>query len=289
MSVEMREILANDFPEAVRADFFEIVEPSHHVSTQDQFFNWTQTELQRMFPHRGLACGVGRLCKNGAHLRHFLACNFPQEYIATLQRPDGVTSSPLLLKWMKDRQPVLFELDRPENENSYPAEWLSNFREYGLDNIAAHGVFDIDSQTASYFCFSGIPARLSPRHAYLLKLLIPHMHSALTRVVSGPQFRKRNPPKKQANLTDRETEILQWLSSGKSNWEIAQVVGLSEATVKNHLFHIMRKMQTSTRAQTVAKALSGKLIDLNLTASVCAGTVLVQAQEWLESASVLLA
>jgi len=33
----------------------------------------------------------------------------------------------------------------------------------------------------------------------------------------------------------REREILSWLPAGKSNWEIAHIVGCTEETVKKHL------------------------------------------------------
>jgi DNA-binding NarL/FixJ family response regulator len=51
------------------------------------------------------------------------------------------------------------------------------------------------------------------------------------------------------------------MSSGKSNWEIAQVVGLSESTIKNHVHHILGKLHSATRAQAVAKAINLKLIN----------------------------
>jgi transcriptional regulator EpsA len=273
--------------EAVRADFFEIVEPTLHINSQEEFIRWTQTDLQRLFPHGKLVCGVGRVCKNSVHIRHVISSNFPQEYIQTLLRRDGLASSPILEKWLKEQQPILFDsnCEEPycvEIVKSAPPGWLDNFNRFELVNLAAHGLRDSDTQAASYFSFSSIPGALTQRHAYLLKLLVPHLHAALTRVVSTPQFKKLNAPKHQTKLTQREREILQWLSTGKSNWEIAQVVGLSEATVKNHVYHIMGKLQATTRSQAVAKAISSRLISAKLAVSLCAGTgLLLQAQSLL--------
>jgi transcriptional regulator EpsA len=244
----------------VREDFFRIIEPSLHISTQDEFFKWTQTELQDIFPHGKLICGMGRLGKHGVHIRHVLGHNFPEEYVQSLLRADGLTSSPIIVKWMKEQQPILFEPDCEEIIKSAPPGWLDNFHRFGLLNLAAHGLCDMDSHTASYFSFSCIPGRLSSRHAHLLKLLVPHLHVALTRVVSDRRFNKKSTPAQPAKLSPREREILQWMSSGKSNWEIAQVVGLSESTIKNHVHHILGKLHVATRAQAVAKALTSKLI-----------------------------
>lgn len=265
-SVEHGERAANELPDRVRDDFFKIVEPSLYITTQEEFFKWTQNELQGIFPHEKLVCGVGRLGKNGVQIRHVMGCNFPDEYVEALKRPDGLTSSPIILKWMKEQQPILFDPDCTgphcnEIRESAPPGWLDNFRRFELRNLAAHGLRDVENHTASYFSFSSIPAPLTERHAYLLKLLVPHMHVSLSRVVSNPRFGKRPSTSQHVVLSPREKEILQWMSSGKSNWEISQVVGLSESTVKNHVHRILGKMHAATRAQAVAKAIHLKLIN----------------------------
>lgn len=250
---------AVNLDERVREDFFRIVEPSLHVNTQQDFFRWTQTELQGLFPHGKLVCGVGQLGVHGVHARHILGCNFSDEYLHTVQRADGLIRSPVILQWMKEQQPILFEPDR-DGRRAISSAWLENFHRHGLLNMAVHGVCDHDKHTASFFGFACIPAPLTQRHGYLLKLLVPHLHVALMRVVANPRAVEAGVPAPQARLTLREMEILQWISSGKSNWEIAQMFGLSESTIKNHVHHILGKLQTSTRAQAVAKAISLELI-----------------------------
>ena len=48
-------------------------------------------------------------------------------------------------------------------------------------------------------------------------------------------------------LTPREREVLSWVSEGKSNWEVGQIVGCVEQTVKKHLQHIYRKLGVENR------------------------------------------
>ncbi len=264
MRAVIQENTSIDLSDSERAEFFRIIEPSLHISTQEEFFKWTQTELQGIFPHGKLVCGVGRLGKHGAQIRHVMGCNFPDEYVQALQRADGLTSSPIIVRWMKEQQPILFEPDCEKTLKLAPPGWLDNFHKFGLVNLAAHGLCDIDNHTATYFSFSCIPGSLNQRHAYLLKLLVPHLHVALTRVVSNPRFNKKQAPTQQIKLSKREKEVLQWMSSGKSNWEIAQVIGLSESTVKNHVHHILGKLHAASRAQAVAKAINLKLISAKL-------------------------
>jgi len=55
-------------------------------------------------------------------------------------------------------------------------------------------------------------------------------------------------------LTAREQEILQLLTKGLGNAEIASTLGVSTNTVKNHLYSIYRKLGVSSRGQAYATA-----------------------------------
>ncbi|WP_175974878.1 response regulator [Corynebacterium sp. Marseille-Q2823] len=61
-------------------------------------------------------------------------------------------------------------------------------------------------------------------------------------------------------LSARELEILQALSTGDSNKQIAQRLFISEATVKTHLIHVYQKLGVETRTAAVSAARERKLI-----------------------------
>jgi NarL family two-component system response regulator LiaR len=58
-----------------------------------------------------------------------------------------------------------------------------------------------------------------------------------------------------ASLTDREVEILQQMALGLTNQEIADVLVLSERTVRTHVTNILSKLGLSNRTQAVLYAL----------------------------------
>ncbi|WP_405171383.1 response regulator transcription factor [Paenibacillus sp. FSL H8-0280] len=60
-------------------------------------------------------------------------------------------------------------------------------------------------------------------------------------------------------LTARELEILQWVSAGYTNREIAYQLGISDQTVKNHLKNILQKLQLENRVQLTRYALESGL------------------------------
>ncbi len=56
-------------------------------------------------------------------------------------------------------------------------------------------------------------------------------------------------------LSPREMEILQFVTRGKSNKEIAQALGISHQTVKNHMTSILKKLDVRDRTQAAVFAL----------------------------------
>ncbi|MBV8918076.1 response regulator [Bradyrhizobium sp.] len=59
-------------------------------------------------------------------------------------------------------------------------------------------------------------------------------------------------------LTTREGEVLSWLSKGKTNRDIAQILGLSPRTVDKHLEQIYSKLGVENRTAAAAIAVTAK-------------------------------
>jgi DNA-binding NarL/FixJ family response regulator len=76
-----------------------------------------------------------------------------------------------------------------------------------------------------------------------------------TRQVPAPQKRTTS-----AGLSPREREVLELLTRGAANKEIAAALEISENTVKNHLKSIMEKLHVENRVQAVARALREDLV-----------------------------
>jgi len=55
-------------------------------------------------------------------------------------------------------------------------------------------------------------------------------------------------------LTNREKEILRWVSAGLQNKEIAQRLGISLATVRNHIHNILEKLEVHSKLEAVSLA-----------------------------------
>lgn len=49
------------------------------------------------------------------------------------------------------------------------------------------------------------------------------------------------------SLTPREREVGTWLAQGKTNAEIAIILGTSSRTVEKHIEHVLRKLHVENR------------------------------------------
>jgi DNA-binding NarL/FixJ family response regulator len=143
-------------------------------------------------------------------------------------------------------------------------------RNHGRSRVLILTTFDIDE-----YAFPGLRAGAS---GFLLKNVPPDdLLSAIRAVASGdavvaPSVTRRlldamadrlpdpggradtAPDSRLAKLTERELEVLLKVATGLSNAEIAEVLTLSEATVKTHVGRILNKLELRDRVQAVVLA-----------------------------------
>ena len=72
--------------------------------------------------------------------------------------------------------------------------------------------------------------------------------------VSRPAAGERVVLAKTPPLTEREREILRWLAEGLQNKEIAQKLGISLATVRNHIHNMLEKLDVHSKLEAVSLA-----------------------------------
>jgi DNA-binding NarL/FixJ family response regulator len=130
--------------------------------------------------------------------------------------------------------------------------------------IIMHTVFEEDDQLFSAFC--------NGASGYLLKKYAPsQLINAIREVKNGgapmsagiakrvlASFKKSSSV--DYDLSNRELEILTWLTKGYSYKMIATECFISLETVKSHLKHIYTKLQVNCATEAVAKALKTGIV-----------------------------
>lgn len=93
--------------------------------------------------------------------------------------------------------------------------------------------------------------------SFIHPALTARVFAELTRLTSADYL-----DKKSQALTDRELEVLKQVARGQSNKAIAQLLYISEKTVKNHLTNIFQKIGVVDRTQAALYAIKEKYVDL---------------------------
>ena len=63
-------------------------------------------------------------------------------------------------------------------------------------------------------------------------------------------------------LSERESEVLYWISRGKSNADMATILAISEATIDTYIRRLFKKLDVHDRISAVIVGLSSSLIKL---------------------------
>jgi DNA-binding CsgD family transcriptional regulator len=66
--------------------------------------------------------------------------------------------------------------------------------------------------------------------------------------LSGSQSRQSDDA---IDLSKREQEIFRWIATGKSDWEISRILGISAKTANYHVENVKRKCAVGTRIQAL--------------------------------------
>jgi DNA-binding CsgD family transcriptional regulator len=98
------------------------------------------------------------------------------------------------------------------------------------------------------------PIDRSGRLARALERLGGAPASASSSAFSGPTPLPHAAEGDEPPLTGREKEILRWVAVGLQNKEIAGKVGISLATVRNHIHNILEKLEVHSKLEAVSLA-----------------------------------
>lgn len=249
------------------AIFLELIDASLRVKQREHMFSLLQSHVQYLFPHEVMICGIGVTGSDALRFDSFSSIRyFTNEHAAEATAYETGLISRTMTAWRHHRRPVLLGGKVKGDYGGFVVpfddadETLSRLE---LRNMAAHGMWGTNGDISTFFCFSRMPGEMESMHAYILELVVPHLHAALIRLSVVADDGAKSQKSKSSNpspVTQREQEILQWMNSGKTNWEIAQILEISPLTVKNHVQNILRKLEVQNRRHAGLKAAKMGLI-----------------------------
>ncbi|NWG87724.1 MAG: transcriptional regulator EpsA [Hydrogenophilaceae bacterium] len=225
------------------------------VRCREHFFGWIQGPVQTLLPHDILICGFQDHTGSFRIERFSASRYFRAEHLEAAVHPHGLLAE-TLKQWQSDSQPVLLGheyVGGPANEDGGDGR----LRRLELRNLATHALRWIDGSLKCHVSFARVMCPFDGRLSRTVQVLAPVVSMTLARVLAseGSVGRTDN------MLSPREIEILEGVRDGRTNPEIAVRLNISPLTVKNHIRHILKKLQVRTRGHAVAKALSAGLLN----------------------------
>lgn len=244
--------------------YFRIIREGIAVRRHSDLLKWLQGEVQHYLPHEIMLAAWSDF--GAKHFRHDLVSALPGVRTEHLN-PENLSAFSSLLRalygcWVELGK-IPYRLSVGASgfllENHHP-QCAFGEALHGMRSLLIHGISDERGcQDCLYVIFSSYD-NFDDSTLSAMENLLPYLDTALRRVRplghdhhNAPSL--VNEPKAPENhgLSTREAEVLEWVRMGKTNPEIASILGISTYTVKNHLRHIFKKLDVYNRTQAVSK------------------------------------
>jgi len=186
---------------------------------------------------------------------------FPQAWWSRYTEAGYISVDPVVAHTLTHVTPLVWDGERERKGEITPRvrQFMDDAIDFGIRTGVTFPVHGCHGETALLSLVVGAErrealarCRRALPHAALLSA---YVHEAVLRVFSEDAV-----PLQRVELTARERECLLWTAEGKTAWEIARILGITERTVTFHLQNVTQKLNVSNRSHAVARAVAQQLI-----------------------------
>jgi DNA-binding CsgD family transcriptional regulator len=182
--------------------------------------------------------------------------DYPEDFQAEYAHKRFALIDPTLIHRQASSKPLVWSesLYTPENKHLWETA-----KSYGIGHGFSIPIHDAVGNVACLFS----AARDKEFDAKELREILPlaKIMAACAHTVASLRITPTLVTQDLPKLTAREKEILQYLSIGKTTWDISTIVSISEAAVLFHIKNLVRKMDASNRTHAAVKAMAYGLIN----------------------------
>jgi DNA-binding CsgD family transcriptional regulator len=218
--------------------------------------------IQTHFPFKRLLGGLARLGPGGKFegFANVVNVSYPDEWLKVYWQNSYFEVDPIFQKALKAPGTQLWKDTYRGAVSKKEKAFIDAAAEFGLEDGITTGSMDSACNMATFCSFAGESDIDAERYFELMEYLGYHLHLALLRTEPRHTYVLDRCVKK---LSVRELTILNWMKNGKTNWEIAQILGVTERTVRFHVESIFSKLDVTSRSQAVATAIEHGLPNLH--------------------------
>lgn len=184
-----------------------------------------------------------------------VAGNFPEEWVQRYITEKYVYNDPVSVHALRRRSPISW--DELTEQGLVQGRGQRIFKEcesFGMKNGITVPIFDSQGYAALVSFASSDELDDDPNLLPAINLIAIYFHGKMRSIA---QNQKKNTV---PQLTPRERECLRWAAAGKTDWEMGEILSISESTAHTHLENAKRKLGVPTRMQAVMEAMRHSLI-----------------------------
>jgi LuxR family transcriptional regulator, quorum-sensing system regulator CviR len=234
-------------------DFLEISHYTSRLRTPDDV-NVVLEKIQKLLPFGQIIGGLAQLSSEGRFEQYARVYNvsYPNDWLYVYAKNGYAEVDPVFLSLMRQSGGQIWSNTYEGVKQRKQQAFIEEARAFGLTNgvtVSRHA-----QNMVSFFSFAGDCEKDNERFLPVIQYLLEHVHEVLfeQRPVAGTPL--------TAPLSPREITVLNWMKLGKTNGEIAMIIGISERTVRFHAERIYVKLDVTSRAQAVACAMEQGLL-----------------------------
>ena len=212
------------------------------------------TRFQALFPFSRVIGGLAKLSRTGEFegFTNVLNVSYPEEWLRQYWQNGYFEVDPVFQTALREPGTQHWETTYKATQSDKQREFMAAAKEFGLGDGITTGSADPACGVATFCSFASAERVDAKRYVPLVEYFGYHVHLALLRI--APKNSQAVAPCVR-ELTLREMTILNWVKNGKTNWEIAKIMGVSERTIRFHVESIFSKLDVTSRSHAVATAI----------------------------------
>jgi DNA-binding CsgD family transcriptional regulator len=221
-----------------------------HVEDEPQLKSFLDT-LKEQLPTEHMVVALGRL-NQSQHLQKLeklINVNYPLSWVEHYMQANFSNCDPILHTPM-GKAPIFWKETFAFAKSPLEKRFIAEAASVGLGTGVSFSAASLKQNMASLISVTGEDVARDIQLVEMLNSLVHHLHHAMLRVANLAPLSPS-----AMLLSNREYDIFHWMSRGKTNWEIATILEISERTVKFHVANIIRKLSANNRTHAIVLGL----------------------------------
>ena len=224
----------------------EWVHDAGQIETENEFKLYLD-HLQAQLPTKHMVITLGRINQHQQlqRVEKVVNVSFPEDWVTHYMEHNYISCDPILRSVM-GQGPIHWADKFSRAKGQQEKQFIQELSSIGMGNGVSFSALSERQNLVCVLSVSGSEIGKDSQLTEMLNSLLLHLRQAAGRVANLAPAAPATMP-----LSQREFDIFHWMSHGKTNWEIATILGISERTVKFHVANIIRKLNANNRTHAI--------------------------------------